>query len=483
VMYLSKEESIRTTAYVFLRGFAKSTLNIFQLEATTERIVTSLVASIVYILIPGVVRVTAQTEGDGMFFPPAYRLNALLAMLVNFVVVFALMLGLQMQLLSGLLKYIEWMEDITSMLDQVFSEQKSLHYIGLTRHNNMLAWLEMRSYLYTKGLIIFSRQEIFVVYLIALEIFCSLWILYTLIATSGTDNFLADTFGSPSFWAFLYFFVLCSYGLMRILQTTRRIESLQTKQIALLAAQKFQIYYKRITWHPPEDEDHHDHDDDTFSGGDDDEDLLASFRDLDDEEVDEEDGVDIVDTPDDDDESDDIDLDAIPPPDEDPVEESESNSRSEEIKDDEEIEDQVLEAGGSTTQKEEESLLNVSNADLIPIDSQSTAQVTKLNDLQSQNIGTMRERLPSVHKRAQTQNLYNDMAESGQQLFSADYLEQSEKFVLAAMNICEAQDIIPRVFNVQINSAVGLSILCSVFAVFPTVIRLAFSDDECTVDS
>merc|ERR1712242_3303 len=91
--------------------------------------------------------------------------------------------------------------------------------------------------------------------------------------------------------------------------------------------------------------------------------------------------------------------------------------------------------------------------------------------------GATRARLKSAHKRAQTLNLFNDMAATGQQVFSADYLEQSEKFVLAAMNICEAQDIIPRVFNVQINSAVGLSILCTTFAVIPTVIRLAFGDD------
>ena len=119
VMYLNEEESIRTTAYVFLRGFAKSTLNIFRLEATTERIVTALVAATVYCLVPGVVRVYYQTEGGGRFFPDDYVLNALLAMFVNFVVAFALILGLQMQLLSGLLKYIDWMDDITSMLDQV----------------------------------------------------------------------------------------------------------------------------------------------------------------------------------------------------------------------------------------------------------------------------------------------------------------------------------------------------------------------------
>merc|ERR1719244_1112807 len=105
-------------------------------------------------------------------------------MAVSFVFVFVLILGLQMQLLSGLVKYIDWMDDITSMLDEVFSKDKELHYINLTRHNNMLAWLEMRCYLHTKGLIIFSRQEIFVVYLIVLEIVLSLYILFRLITTS-----------------------------------------------------------------------------------------------------------------------------------------------------------------------------------------------------------------------------------------------------------------------------------------------------------
>ena len=57
-------------------------------------------------------------------------------MFVSFFYVF-LILGLQMQLLSGLVKYIDWMNDITSMLDEVFSSEK-LNYINLTRHNNTL---------------------------------------------------------------------------------------------------------------------------------------------------------------------------------------------------------------------------------------------------------------------------------------------------------------------------------------------------------
>eukprot|EP00483_Globobulimina_turgida_P000859 UN00860 len=62
-------------------------------------------------------------------------------------------------------------------------------------------------------------------------------------------------------------------------------------------------------------------------------------------------------------------------------------------------------------------------------------------------------------------------------MFSAEYLDQSEKFVQAVINICEAQDIIPRVFNIRVHVAVGLAVLCCTFAVIPTAFRLAFGSD------
>merc|ERR1712154_291398 len=80
-------------------------------------------------------------------------------------------------------------------------------------------------------------------------------------------------------------------------------------------------------------------------------------------------------------------------------------------------------------------------------------------------------------QRTQTRNFLSGAVEKGEQLFSADYLEQSEKFVQAAISICEAQDIIPRVFNIKVQVAVGLSILATGFAVLPTAARLAFGDD------
>ena len=80
-------------------------------------------------------------------------------------------------------------------------------------------------------------------------------------------------------------------------------------------------------------------------------------------------------------------------------------------------------------------------------------------------------RLQKTTTNARYENIENES------MFSAEYLEQSEKFVQATINICEAQDIIPRIFNIKVQVAVGLSILCTIFAVVPTAARLAFGSD------
>ncbi len=76
VMYLNPDESIRTTAYVFLRAFSKSTLAMFRIEATGERIITAFVVSIIWILIPGVVRIVFKADGGGLYFPVGLKLEA-----------------------------------------------------------------------------------------------------------------------------------------------------------------------------------------------------------------------------------------------------------------------------------------------------------------------------------------------------------------------------------------------------------------------
>eukprot|EP01084_Bolivina_argentea_P278567 475943_1 len=242
VMYLNEDESIRTTAYVFLRGFSKSTLTIFRLEATGERIVTSLIVAFIWILIPGTIRMVFKVDGGGLFFPDGLLLEAISAMFILFTFVFLLVLSVQMQLMSGLENYINWMNAITSMLDKTFSNEQSLHYINLVRHNNILAWIEMRTYLYTNGLIIFSRQEIFVYYVIFIQTASAMYVLWRLFSGTGID----DTYGSPSFVGMLILFLALTYAMFRVMRPMRRLEKLQANQIALLTAQKFQISHSRI---------------------------------------------------------------------------------------------------------------------------------------------------------------------------------------------------------------------------------------------
>jgi len=463
VMYLNADESIRTTAYVFLRGFAKSTFSIFRLEATSERVITSLIVAVLWILIPGATRVIYGVEGGGTWLVESYHFTTISSMAVSFVFVFVLILGLQMQLLSGLVKYIDWMDDITSMLDEVFSKDKELHYINLTRHNNMLAWLEMRTYMYTKGLIIFSRQEIFVLYVILLQVASALYLLQRLMSSELLDDGsdFKSTFSSPSVVAVFFMFLCLTYSLLRIMRTTRMIEKLQDRQVALLAAQKFQIYYKRITWHPDEESTR----EESAEGGDVDP-FDADFG---------------------------IDLEALPELDDDSVvEESDDDSDQKHEEDMPLIESPSAGKGGQAGAagdgaREDDALLSVDD-DVAPIDKAHTYEMDTLMAQTSKSVGSSGSPNPRASlrmtsgtqlklRRTRTRQFMNGAVEKGEQLFSADYLEQSEKFVQAAMNICEAQDIIPRIFNIKVQVAVGLSILATGFAVLPTAARLAFGDD------
>ena len=81
-----------------------------------------------------------------------------------------------------------------------------------------------------------------------LQVASALYLLQRLMCTEllddGTD--FKSAFSSSSVVAVFFMFLCLTYSL-------RMIERLQNKQIALLAAQKFQIYFKRITWHPDED--------------------------------------------------------------------------------------------------------------------------------------------------------------------------------------------------------------------------------------
>ncbi|ETO20622.1 hypothetical protein RFI_16595 [Reticulomyxa filosa] len=230
VLYFGSEESLRTTAYVFLRGFSKSTLEIHRLEATWDRLLIATCVSIVYSLIPGVTRALS-----GRKFWPSDVLHfevVVSAFVTNLLLVFVLALVLQMQLMSGLQNYVEWMDDVTSLLDPEFAIHRGLPYLSFFRQSNALSWVEMRSYLYSKGLIISTRQEIFVGALVILDIGLACYLLYQLITEQQHDNLLL--YQSETYNGILFLFAVIVYALLRMIRITGMIQRLQIKQKALL---------------------------------------------------------------------------------------------------------------------------------------------------------------------------------------------------------------------------------------------------------
>ena len=71
------------------------------------------------------------------------------------------------------------MKDVTSLLSQNMCKDRGLPYLNLTNYSkNGLAWIEMRTYLYGKGLILFSRQEIFVVALLFVDFVVTVYLVF-----------------------------------------------------------------------------------------------------------------------------------------------------------------------------------------------------------------------------------------------------------------------------------------------------------------
>ena len=119
----------------------------------------------------------------------------------------------------------DWMDDVTSLLDKSFAELRDLPYLSMVRQSNAIGWIEMRTYLYTKGLIIFSRQEIFVSSMLSLCLGLAVYLLYRAVdeVIKGNDPIYKSESANGIFFGFL---VLC-YAMLRLLRTVKIIERLQ----------------------------------------------------------------------------------------------------------------------------------------------------------------------------------------------------------------------------------------------------------------
>merc|ERR1712228_268579 len=168
----------------------------------------------------------------------------------------------------------------------------------------------------------------------------------------------------------------------------------------------------------------------------------------------------------------DIDPQNLPPIDDVIVEESDTDEDINVVIEEEDNGGNVSPVDGA---KENDALLGIDDA-AAPIDAQQSFEALAIPTSSAGNTNLGRAPTKLRLQMSQTTKVPGFGIEN-ESMFSAEYLEQSEKFVQATINICEAQDIIPRVFNIKVHVAVGLSILCTTFAVLPTAARLAFGSD------
>ncbi len=137
------------------------------------------------------------------------------------------------------------MQDVTSLLDPRYAEERNLPYLSLEKHVNSIGWAEMRTFLYIKGLFIFGRQGIFVCALVMMEILCSLYLMYRILSDASLDSSAAtDTktssdilYRSETYNGLLFAFLVLMFSLLRMLTYPRSLERLQNEQISLLGHQ------------------------------------------------------------------------------------------------------------------------------------------------------------------------------------------------------------------------------------------------------
>ena len=399
--------------------------------------------------------------GEKFWTSDGYEFHAIAAFCINLVLSFVLALCLQMQLLSGLDNYVEWMDDVSSLLDPIFSKERGLPYLSMIRQSNALSWIEMRTYLYTKGLIIFSRQEIFVLALVLINVFTVIYLLYRLL-TDNSPLYESETYNAIFFW----FIVVC-YSLGSLLRTVRSVETLQLKQEALLRNQKLKIYHKRITYHPQNQSNSSNNNNSSEGNGNEGFELTVPSK-IDKIKIEEQDNNDI-------------------------------NDNNGIFDDEQKPQGLVLTAGTKTkiktnrnrdrnrdrNRQNSENEYEYENEDEKDMkqDILDTSCISgNIKDIENRNTSTTSQKSnKSRNENNISKNANQNVVAGGFALLSVqneDYLRNSETFLQDIESIVKAQDIIPRICGIQLHKVVGLAILAALFAVIPTALKAAADHDN-----
>eukprot|EP00486_Rosalina_sp_Unknown_P004123 CAMPEP_0201576814 /NCGR_PEP_ID=MMETSP0190_2-20130828/22824_1 /ASSEMBLY_ACC=CAM_ASM_000263 /TAXON_ID=37353 /ORGANISM="Rosalina sp." /LENGTH=271 /DNA_ID=CAMNT_0048008097 /DNA_START=502 /DNA_END=1318 /DNA_ORIENTATION=- len=109
-------------------------------------------------------------------------------------------------------------------------------FISLTRRQNALGWLEIRSFLACQGSILFGEQELPTLWMIIITCALGIWCVYR---AYFFDPIQENPLESVLFNGLAILTILCLLVLLRIMIIAYQFEGIQTLQEKLVAEQKF----------------------------------------------------------------------------------------------------------------------------------------------------------------------------------------------------------------------------------------------------
>jgi len=108
-------------------------------------------------------------------------------------------------------------------------------FLSLTRRQNGLGWLELRSFVAVQGQLLFGDQELPILWMVLLTVALSVIVVYRAFFVAGDPN------ESILFNGLLVLMLICDIALFRLFLTAQNFEALQALQEKLLSEQKFYL--------------------------------------------------------------------------------------------------------------------------------------------------------------------------------------------------------------------------------------------------
>ena len=176
-LFFGEDFSHRSSVYKFVRAYEQSRTN-NRWKLNKPRTFLIVLLGVIYALTPGLTRLVI----GGSFFSKELVIVQIGAMIVNFIIITSMLYCIEIQYKKQFDNYKSWMTDLTMLLNKSDEEHDALAskkdeeivdiptkgtalskdlFISLTRRQNALGWLEIRSFLGCQGAILFGEQGIY----------------------------------------------------------------------------------------------------------------------------------------------------------------------------------------------------------------------------------------------------------------------------------------------------------------------------------